>query len=72
MFTFGKLARSRCSECGGSSITWMTAQELVFHVPLPDRRRFTELLRWVGPNADAWKCGECIGAGVFGPTHMAL
>jgi len=71
--TFGRMVRTSCTECGGSSLSWMTALDLVFKVPFRDREDFFRIIGFTGFGAEAWKCNDCEdGAGVFSPQDFVL
>lgn len=73
MDNFARMARTTCSECGGSSLSWMNARELVFKVPARFRKDFVRIIGFTGLRAEAWKCNDCEdGAGVFAPQDFVL
>jgi hypothetical protein len=62
------LVRRSCSECGSDRIRWAQLVDLLPSMRAELRADAHELVRFVGPDADAWLCSDCGGFGAFGPT----
>lgn len=58
------LSRSSCSECG-APIKWGTAQDLAWEVAPGERVRIFAAIDHAGAGADAWRCTQCDGWGIF-------
>jgi hypothetical protein len=71
-FSWSRLARQRCSECGSVALSWMRADELPWAVRPADRLRVFEGIRMMGQDGDAWLCANCGGFGIFGPLESTL
>lgn len=66
---FAALSRTRCPDCDGQSLAWTSALDLAWGIEPAERRRLFDLIDFVGPGADAWRCIDCGDWGVFDPLH---
>lgn len=63
---FSRMARRTCDECGGSDLVWTDLAGLRTAVNEAQRARVDEIVSFMGPGAEAWRCETCGNFGVLG------